>query len=220
MEQEPVPQVERHESNERLSSDSIERLKSGEIDEALQELESTEGGKEVFGDTAALGAMGSNDSPQATRLLSVCAALWAQQNPGKDTGKKFLTAYRIWAGKNGSMGMQVTERLLERLNAHTGQTFAKGLTPADSFQQLLATTLGFTAHLGELSRERYDIALRAAMWAHIKAGQEIPPLGEVAKIFQQTIKLWHAEIERFEQEQHSAERAYAAILGSDDEPRV
>ncbi|HVI69223.1 MAG TPA: hypothetical protein VM581_02080 [Magnetospirillaceae bacterium] len=188
-------------------------INKGDIKEALQELTSMEGSSEVFGDMSSLGDIGGDETPKTTHLLAICAALWAKKAGDKGSASKFLTSFRRWASNHGQTGIQIAEMLLRRLYAAQRSDYDHHiLSDADTLRDTIITTLGLTEHLGEADNERYEIALRAAVWAMVESGQMLPEPAEIRQVFRDTIHLWHRGVEEYQHQQQTTEETYKSIL--------
>jgi hypothetical protein len=199
---------------ERQQSGEFGEINKGDIKEALQELTAMEGSSEVFGDMSTLGDIGGGETPKTTHLLAICAAIWAKKQPGdKGSASRFLTSFRRWASDHGQTGIQIAEMLLRRLYAAQRVDYDHHtLNEADTLRDTIITTLGLTEHLGEADNERYEIALRAAVWAQVESGEMLPPADEIRHVFRDTIHLWHKGVEEYQMQQKTIEATYKSIL--------
>lgn len=189
-------------------------INKGDIKEALHELTSMEGGSEVFGDMSSLGDLGGIGSSTATHLLAICAAMWAKkQGADKASASRFLSAFRRWSSNHGQTGVQVAEMMLRQFRSDHPYEYAHNqISDADKLRDTIIMTLGLTEHLGEADKDRYEIALRAAVWAHIEEGEMLPEVSDIKNIFRSTIALWHKGLQEYQSQQKSVEAAYQAIL--------
>lgn len=198
---------------ERVELVEFGEINKGDIKEALQELTAMEGSSEVFGDMSSLGDINGSDAPNTTHLLAICAAIWAKKQNGKATASRFLAAFRRWASDHGQTGLQVAEMILRNLRDQQSNEYERhDLSDADKLRDTIITTLGLTEHLGEADKNRYDIALRAAVWAHIEEGDMLPEPPEIARVFRETVRLWHRGVEEYQIQQKTIEATYKSIL--------
>jgi hypothetical protein len=208
---EKLPTPER--SSERLESAEYGEVNKGDIKEALQELTSMEGSSEVFGDMSSLGNIGGSDTPKTTHLLAICAAMWAKKTDNKGSASRFLSSFRRWASDHGQTGIQVAEMILRRLHAEQAMEYAHHtLNDADILRDTIITTLGLTEHLGEADNERYEIALRAAVWAQVENADMLPDPTEIRQVFRRTVHMWHEGVEEYQRQQKTIEETYQSIL--------
>lgn len=208
---ETLPTPER--SQEHLASAEFGEINKGDIKEALQELTSMEGSSEVFGDMSSLGDIGGDDTPKATHLLAICAAIWAKRQDGKATASRFLAAFRRWTSDHGQTGIQIAEMILRQLKNRQADDYSRHtLSDTDKLRDSIITTLGLTEHLGEADNDRYDIALRAAVWAQIEAHEMLPDPAEIKQTFRNAIHLWHQGVEEYQSQQKTIEATYQSIL--------
>lgn len=206
-----LPTPERRQ--ERVDSVEVGEINKGDIKEALQELTAMEGSSEVFGDMSSLGDIGGSDAPDTTQLLAICAAIWAKKQDGKASASRFLAAFRRWASDHGQTGLQVAEMILRNLREQQANEYDRhDVSDADKLRDTIITTLGLTEHLGEVNKDRYDIALRAAVWAHIEEGDMLPEPPQIASVFRETVHLWHRGVEDYQKQQKTIEATYKSIL--------
>lgn len=210
----PEAQTTPERSAERSASSEFGEINKGDIKEALHDLTSMEGSSEVFGDMSVLGDIGGSETPKTTHLLAICAAMWAKrQSNDKGTASKFLSSFRRWASDHGQTGIQVAEMILRRLRAQQASDYDHHiLSDADTLRDTIIATLGLTEHLGEADNERYEIALRAAVWAQIESGNMLPEPSEIRRVFRETIHMWHEGVEEYQRQQRTIEETYQGIL--------
>lgn len=209
--QESLPTPERR--NEQAGSAEFGEISKGDIKEALSELTAMEGSSEVFGDMSSLGDLGTGDSAKTTHLLAICAALWAKKQNDSGSAKRFLSAFRRWASDHGQTGIQVAEMILRQLRQQQALDYSRHmLSDADKLRDTIITTLGLTEHLGEADKDRYEIALRAAVWAQLEAGEMLPEPQQIKRVFRDTIHLWHQGVEDYQTQQRTIESTYRSIL--------
>lgn len=197
---------------EQSTSAEFGEVNKSDIREALNELTAMEGSAEVFGDMSSLGDIGG-DTPKTTKLLAICAAIWAKKQNGKASASRFLAAFRHWASDHGQTGIQVAEMLLRKFKDEQAFDYARQtLSESDKLRDTIITTLGLTEHLGEADAERYEIALRAAVWAEIEAGEMLPEPPEIKRVFRETLQIWHQGVADYQMQQKTIEATYQSIL--------